>query len=261
MVLDSILVSATAPGSSGASASVAPPGSITLQPDAEPRLAFLVHAGRGAGSRVRIVSPEGHDSTLGFEHGGGAGNVETRTWARFLPKVGQGETLTVTFFGTTTAGQIEAAALGIVYRDVPGGEWIEPAVLEARIENVTSASGTISPTTNAQWPSGTPLSTIHSQLRPQRRYALLGADCGGSSSIIGLSITGPDTGWYRQLWPVGSQTRGSVASGDLIPRIAAEAGIAVPVITGGNASQTMIGLVGNDAATNRITTIYLGLLK
>lgn len=261
MVVDTILVSASSAGSGGTAATVAPPGSLTLQPDATPRFAYLVHLGRTTAAHVRIISPSGHDSTLGFDHGGGYTTLEARVWTRFLPRVGRGETLAVTLYGSATSGHIDSAALGIVYNDVQGGEWISPGALDSQIENVTSGAASLAPTTNATWPTGTPLSTLHTQLHPQRRYAVLGADCGNSANILGVMITGPDTGWYRQLWPVGSQSRGTVASGDLIPRIAAEAGIGVPVITGGNASQTLVGLVGCDLATSRTTTIYLALLK
>lgn len=261
MVLDSLLVSVVAPGSAGAAASVAPPGSLTLQPDARPELAYIVHLGRFTASALQIVTPSGHDTTAGFTLGGGAVIWESRAWARYKPRLGQGETLSVTLFGSATAGQREIAALSIAYRDIPGAEWIDPDSLDSRIDNVTSASISLMPTTNGTWPTGTALSSFHGNLRPQGRYAVLGVDCGSTQHILGVMITGPDTGWYRQLWPAGSESRGTVGAGDLIPRIAAEAGIGVPVITGGNASQTMVGLVGNDAGTARSTTIYLALLK
>lgn len=263
MVIDTLLLSATAPGSGGAAATVASPGSLTLQPDATVQIGAVTVMFQSLNGRLVLISPSGHDTSSGYSTIGGSTSViESMTRTGPFPRLSRGETITATIYGSAAAGDVELAAISLVY-DLPGADTIEAAQLPSRIENVTTAYvSSITPTTNGTWPAGIALSSMHTQLRPQRKYAVLGFEVGSSNTILGASIIGPDTGWYRQLWPVAAASRGSVTPSDYVRRIAAESpALALPVITGGNAPQTMIGLVGNENATSRHVAIQLALLK
>lgn len=259
MILDTLLFRATAPGSSGAAANVAPPGSATLQPDNDPVLAYALAMGQAVTSSVQITTPSGHDTTRGWRSGGGQATARAQLITA-LPRVRRGETLSVTIIGSATAGDVEAMALCVAYPQRPGGEFIAPPS-EAQIEHITSLQGSLTPTTDASWPAGTTLAALQDTLRANRRYAVLGASIGNKDNILCLALSGPETSWYKVAIPVLDQAIDTLPH-TIMPSLAKSVGLPlVPVLNSGNKSQTTVGLVGNENATARTVTIYLALLR
>lgn len=257
MIIDGILVTATAPGTTGVAATVASPGSLTLQPDAEPELAFVLTMFQSPSAFLQITSPDGHDTTRGWRAGGGASNI-TAQLRTYTPKVGRGETLSVTIAGSATAGDIEAAVLAVAYPGLKGGDFIGPNELKPR--HITSIMGSITPSTNGTWPSGTALSSIQDTLRANARYAVLGVEVGNAQNILCAFLTGPDTGWYRVPLPVADQFD-SIRPPTVMPWLAAAVGRPlIPVFNSGNKSQTYLGLVANENGTARQVNLVLAQL-
>lgn len=263
MVLDSLLIFATAPGTGGQAASVSAPGSLTLQPDEDPVLLFGLAMFQAVNSRMVLTNPSAHDTTAGFQVGGGHTTAAARLIVRPLPKVSRGETLNAMFFGSATAGDLEMVSLTIGYPNQPGAEFVSARGIEDQVVNVTTAYfSALQASATGVWPSGQALSTAHPNLRPNGRYAIIGAEVGNADNILGLAVVGPDTGWYRQLWPVVSQSTKSLAPADTLLQVGLyTGGPVVPVIRGGNASQTFFGLMGNENATTRSVAVKLALLK
>lgn len=261
MIIDTLLLFATAPGASGVTPNVASPGSLTLQPDNEPDLAFIATCFQSTAAFLRLSTPSGHDTTVGWRVGGGFTDQLAQIHARYMPKVTKGETISATIAGSSTAGDIELAALAVAYPKLPG-EFVSAQEVRSRAEQFTTVrASTLTPTINGTWPAGSALNTLQDTLKPLRRYAVLGATIGSSANILGLMLTGPDTGFYRVLIPVADQRRGLVLS-DTMYQLAAATGMPIiPTFNGGNVSQTLVGLVGNENATARSVDLILALLK
>lgn len=259
MILDTILTYAVAPGATGVAASVAPPGSLTLRPDYDPVIAYMLAMGQSTSFFARVTSPSGHDTTRGFTVGGGntATSAQLKLWT---PKVKRGETMSVTIGGSTTTGDLEMLAVSVAYPQAPGGRYITRAEVLRRAVQVLSLQGSLTPTTNGTWPAGTTLATFQDTLRANTEYALLGAEVGSAQDILGLMFTGPETAWGRVLIPVSEQKR-ELRQPTLMPEVAGWADMPlVPVFNSGNKSQLSVGLVANENGTARSTTIYLAQL-
>lgn len=252
MILQSLLLSATAPGSGGAVPSI-DGGSLTLRPDADPKIAFVSGMGQAlTPSSLRLTGPSGHDASYGVNYA----LRETRythVW-RSTPRFSRGETMVARLFGSATAGDVEVWSVALAYR-VDGGLFVTADEALEAVE-VHTLNGSLTPTVTGAFPAGVPLSSFQDSLRAQRRYALLGFTVANQQDILGLSIRGPDTGNVWQLWPAWN----AAGAGSHILALGALTGTGVPVIQAGNASQTTIGLVGNENGTARHVSLVVGLL-
>lgn len=261
MIVDGILAFATAPGTTGAAASIAAPGSATLQPDADPILAYALHCPQSTNSFAQVITPSAHDTTRGWRVFNG--NTTQRSALvgvhPLTPKLERGETLNVTIGGSAVAGDIEMLVLAIAYPKIPG-EFAGADVLR-RVRHVTTISGVLTPTTNGTWPSGTALASLQDTLRANQRYAVLGMSIGGGDSIACGMILGPDTSNYRVPIPVWDGQIEPQAAPHRMAALAEQAGLPiVPVINSGNKSSTFLGLVANENGSGRNVSLLLGLL-
>lgn len=259
MLLDALLLSATAPGTAGAAATVAPPGSLTLRPDLDPFIPWILTLGQSTSFAAQITSPSGHDTTRGWRCGGGntAPSAQLKTWT---PRVKRGETLSVTIAGSATAGDIEMLAVQVAWPSGTGAKFIGRSELDRRVVQVHTIQGSITPTTNGTWPAGTALASIQDTLRANTEYAVLGAETGNAQDILCAVITGPDSAWGRVVIPITEQKR-ELRQPTVIPELAAWHGAAfIHVINSGNKTQTNLGLVANENGTARNVTLYLGQL-
>lgn len=259
MILDTVLAYAVAPGASGVAASVAPPGSLTLRPDYDPKIPYIVALGQSTAFFARLTSPSGHDTTRGFTVGGGntTPSAQIKLWT---PSVRRGETLSVTIGGSATAGDVEILAIAVAYPQAQGGRFATRAEVMRRAVQVLSLQGNLTPTTNGTWPAGTTLAAFQDTLRANTEYAVLGAEVGNANDILGMMFTGPETAWARVLVPVTEQKR-DLRQPTLMPELAGwtEQPL-VPVFNSGNKTQLSVGLVANENGTPRQTTVYLAQL-
>jgi len=261
MIIDGLLAFVIAPGPSGAAAQIATPGSATLQPDADPVLAYALHCTQSTNSFAQVITPSGHDTTRGWRvHGGNSTQRSALVGVHPLtPKLERGETLNITIGGSATAGDVEFLVLGIAYPKIPG-EFAGADVLR-RVRHVTSISGTITPSTNGQWPTGTALASLQDTLRANQRYAVLGVSVSDANGIACAMLVGPDTSNYRVPLPVWDSQFFPQATPHRMAALAEQSGLPlVPVINSGNKTSTFLGLVANENGTPRNFSLLLGLL-
>jgi hypothetical protein len=261
MIIDGLLAFVVAPGTAGAAAQFAAPGSATLQPDADPILAYALHCPQATSSFAQVITPSGHDTTRGWRvHQGGTAQRSALVGVHPLtPKIERGETLSITIGGSATAGDVEFLVLGVAYPKIPG-EFAGADVLR-RVRHITTISGSLTPTTNGQWPTGTALAALQDTLRANQRYAVLGVSIGNGDGIACAMLVGPDTSNYRVPIPVWD---GQIEPQSAPHRMAALAEMSglpiVPVINSGNKTSTFLGLVANENGTARNVSLLLGLL-
>jgi hypothetical protein len=175
------------------------------------------------------------------------------------PKIERGETLSITIGGSATAGDVEFLVLGIAYPKIPG-EFAGADVLR-RVRHVTSISGSLTPTTNGQWPTGSALASLQDTLRANQRYAVLGVSLGNGDAIACAMLVGPDTSNYRVPIPVWDGQIEPQAAPHRMAALAEQSGLPiVPVINSGNKTSTFLGLVANENGTARNVSLLLGLL-
>jgi len=148
---------------------------------------------QGAGT-LRIRSPRLHDNVQGIR----VGTVVSEP-VPLLPmgkpqKLIPQDTLTVELSGSSTAGDIESAALLIYYANLPGIEarFITPQELRERMVNIEAVENTIATGVAGGWSGEEAINAEFDNFKANTDYALIGYQV--SAECLAVRWRGSDTG-------------------------------------------------------------------
>lgn len=199
--IDTVVFTATNPGSGGAAATANTGDSLTVRnfPNtAFARLDGLVRQGATEGF-IEVKSPRMHDAVRGLHYI----SAETPTVFLLPRNTGQpvfpADTLTVNLSGGTA--EVDAGAWFAYYSDVTGIDTLVASweAISGMVKNLTAIEVDVSAqATSGAW-SDTVLTTTQNLLKANTYYALLGYITDTAALAIGLK--GPETGNLRLCGP------------------------------------------------------------
>jgi len=260
MHLETIGVTATAPGTGGAAGSAVAGDSLVIKNGKNPRIIQVAADYQGAGF-IQIAFPTGHDTTRGWRQPVAAGEPTPRlVMGLALPLTAQ-ETMAVTIAGSATGGDVENATLLVAYDDLPGSQqnlrkWSQ---VEKAVEKLTTVYVTIAAGTGGTWSGSEAINADSDLLIANRDYALLGIEF--LSECAAVSIKGPDTAGVRIAVP------GSVEFADLSANYFAALSRAfgdeplIPIINSANKNNTLLEVLADENGGNITCALQLALLK
>lgn len=223
------------------------------------------------GGRVYVVSPHLHDvgDGLNFEF-----NLDDPTLASNLSQMQElasKDLLTIKMDGSNSAGEVETAVMNILYEKVGKTDAVlinNPILAERMASNVrgkqlfnmkhtiTSASG------GTDWSGSVPLNDISKQMRPNSKYAFLGASNRSKSGVVqphGVRVTASEFGNVGIFIPTARQF--APFSKNFFPILSKETGYdLIPVVSGSNAGAINIEVVADENdGTFEFTTYWVEL--
>jgi len=262
MHIEAVGFSATAPGSSGATASAFSGDSLTTKNKREgsrAMLAALWGLNQTAGWQ-QVTWPTAHDRTRGFRYPVPASQVSIGVYGFLAPKVEGQEDITATIAGSATAGDIEIGVALMWYEDVPGiaGRLIGADEAKSRVEKITTVFATLATGTSGGW-SGSEVITAESDLLlANRDYAVLGAVVQDRCAAVGLRA--PDWGGQRIAVP-GEPNDAELTSRFFVELSARMQLPAVPVFNSGNKGNVLLDAAQDENGTDVDVAWVLGLLS
>lgn len=234
--LETIGASATAPGAGGAAMAAVAGDSLRIRDSAKAHLLDVMQAYQVVG-HTRITSPLIHDNVVGLTIR--TPPSSTGKPARTLPyaqSLTPQDTLTLQAVGSATAGDVELAALQIMYEDLAGvdANLIMPSELEGRAIELFAPRVTIT-STAAGWTGTVAITALDDQLKANQEYAWCGIRADGAEvNALAVGMVSPDWGNLRIGCPIieaGSYGRSSAYF------VALSADLGYPLIPVFNASQ------------------------
>lgn len=213
----------------------------------------------GAGAStdwVRVRSPRMHDNNQGLRLWlGGTKDTELLPW-------GMSEVLFASDTPTVEIDLTAAATGGILleydYDDVPGINQRLGGVadIQGRIVHIAGVEVDVTSGIIGNWGAGAAINTSFDNFKADTDYALLGYLC--SVAVLGLAITGQDTGNVKVGGPGNTDTRRTcdyfVRQSELTGRSC------IPIIAANNKGGTLLQAVDVAAATATKVTLLLAEL-
>lgn len=256
--IETILWQATAPGSGGATASVATGDTAVVRGAPGSRGAVLVSVvwRTQAAGWVRVTRASGHDLVRGWQASAPAGLTRVAIVpGRGVPSV-PGEAVGVTIAGSGTAGQIERVAVTLWYEQLGA---IEAALvgyddLVRQAGREVTVEITLSAGTAGGWSGEVALNAQSDLLRADRRYAVLGA--WSSVESVWPSLRGPGLGGLRVVCPPGGS--GYPCSDVYFLELSRVTGLpTVPVVSGSDRPGWLVGCSADQAGGSPRVTLYM----
>lgn len=200
MHIETIGVTATAPGASGAAAAAVAGDSLIVKNGKRPRILNTWADFQGTGW-MQIVFPTGHDTTRNWRNPVVASEVTSRMPFGLAMDLTPQEQMAITFAGSATSGDIENACLLMAYDEMPGSEqhlmsWDE---VERRAYKLTTVQYTLDITAGGAWNGSEAINADSDLLLANRNYALIGIEL--QTECCAVSIKGPDTAGVRMAVP------------------------------------------------------------
>lgn len=261
MHIEAVGFSATAPGSSGASASAFSGDSLTtknVREGSRAVLAALWGKNQTAGWQ-QVTWPTAHDRTRGFRFPVPASMVSIGVFGFHAPPLQGQEDITATIAGSATAGDIEIGVALLWYEDVPGiaGRLITAEEARSRVGKITTVFATISAGTSGGWSGEEAITAESDLLLANRDYAVLGAVVQDRCAAVGLRA--PD--WGGQRIAVPGEPNDSELTSRFFVELAARMGqAAVPVFNSGNKGNVLLDAAQDENGTDVEVAWVLGLL-
>lgn len=260
MHIETIGITATAPGTSGAAAAACAGDSLVIKNGKNPQIIQAACDFQGAGF-LQITFPTGHDTTRGFRVPVAAGEPTPRLVMGLSMMLTAQETMAVTVAGSATAGDVENGVLLVSYDDLPGSQqnlrkWSQ---VDKQIEKLTTVYVTLAAGTGGTWSGSEAINADSDLLIANRDYALLGIEF--LTECAAISIKGPDTAGVRIAVP------GSVEFADLSANYFAALSRAfgdapyIPVINSANKNNTLLEVLADENGGNVTCALMLALLK
>jgi len=260
---EAIVAQATAPGASGAAASIAPgSGTTTLSARSSPGRVniFQLWAFLQATGFSQPVWNSGHDAIRNFRCAVNATNPFHQKPFNQDLLCNPNEDFTITLGGSGTAGDVESFVMIAEYEELGGasGSYITEAELSRRdtgmlttveMELVGSAAG---------WTGSTALTATSALLKAGMEYAVLGITTDTACAAIGLQ--GPGTGNYRTACP-GNTVQTEMQAQWFLRAAALGDRAAIPVINADDAKTTLLSFVQNENNISPNVTLFLAALK
>lgn len=258
--IETIAASATAPGAGGAAMAAVTGDSLTIRDSAAGTLIDVMADFQAVG-RLRITSPLLHDSTVGLSYRIPI-NTDSKPFGMVVPQVlTPQDTLVMNAIGSATAGDVELAALTIMYEDLAGidGRFIDSKELYSRLEDVFVPRLDVT-TTAAGWSGDVAITALDDQFKANREYAWLGMVSDDDfADVLAIGMVSPDFGNLRIGCPVPVQGVCNVAN--YFIKLSDKFGIsAIPVINSSQKSNIILSGLGNENAASYQGSLIFGLL-
>lgn len=257
MHLELLSYSATAP-STGAAAAAATGDSLTIKNSNGPARIIAWWTKAQTLGYHQLTYPSAHDSTRAIRVLAPVGvAVHDLPAIELKPQ----ELMTLTIVGSATAGDVEAGAMLIWYRDLPGttARLINAAELDRRRESPLSVYVTQASTAGIYGVEEL-INAESDLLKANSDYAVLGID--SSLTTLSNNLRGPDIGNVRIGSPPPSPLTNTHVTEDWFYRLSQRTGLAtIPVISSGNRASTYIGQSTDENAAASVQAVHLQLLK
>lgn len=256
--IETIAASATAPGASPGAAMAAVTGdSLRIRDALKAGLIDNAQLIQGAsGGTVRITSPLLHDNTVGINQRSSVNNKAYNQYGYMQPLTPQ-DTLTLNAVGSATAGDVELAALTIMYEDLAGidANLITFADLQSRFIEFFGPRFSIAGTA-AGWTGSTLLTASDDQWKANEEYAWLGISVDASfANVLMVGLTSPDWGNLRLACPIDVLNHHNITS--YWPRVARNMGKpCIPVLNASQKSNINYTILQNENNTT-VTGVML----
>lgn len=201
--METIGASATAPGTGAAMTAVAGDSLRVRDASAASLLSVSTNFQAVGGGTLRITSPLLHDNTVGINQRTIA--AQKGYWAvparqSLTPQ----DTLTLNAVGSAVAGDVETAALTVMYEDLAGidGALIMTSELRSRAVELFCPRVNVT-TTGAGWTGTVSLTALDDQYKANEEYAWLGV-CSDAiyANAHMLGMVSPDWGNLRIACPL-----------------------------------------------------------
>jgi len=256
--LETIAASAVAPGAGGAAMSAVTGNSLRVRDASASWLLDVMQLYQAAGS-TRITSPLLHDNVVGLTLRAETGNQQYLQLPWVQPLTPQ-DTLTLNAAGSAVAGDVELAALQIMYEDLAGvdANLINVSEMRRRAVELFSPRAVIT-STGAGWTGDVAITALDDQLKANQEYAWLGVASDGTvpnASAVGM--VSPDWGNLRIASPLnpGEHVETAYYLANLSERSAMPT---IPVFNASQKSNVVMTLLANENIT--IANINLFLVR
>lgn len=247
---ETIGASATAPGAGGAAMAAVAGDSLRVRDSAKANLLDVMQDYQATG-QTRITSPLLHDNVVGITLRCPP-NTTNKAY-RQLPvpqRLTPQDTLTLQAIGSAVAGDVELAALQIMYEDLAGvdANLILPSELESRAIDVFCPRVSIT-TTAAGWTGTVAITALDDQLKANQEYAWCGIRVDAQElNALAVGMVSPDWGNLRIGCPIGETSPMSKTSSYFIG-LSSDMGIPlIPVFNASQKSNVILTALGNENA-------------
>lgn len=265
LTLDSIGITATAPGATGAAFAAVTNDSLTVKHCKGGRADIAaIWCDFQGGGFIQVNWPTAHDVTRGWRARVVASEVTARNVLGLRFPVNEQETMTVLGAGSATAGDVENGVIQLIYPEgIPGVaqnmiSWSQLKRRAAKERTQTTVDFTIDVTAGGAWNGSELINADSDLLIANREYAVLGIEFGVECCAIG--IRGADTGNLRLAVP------GSIEFADLSHEWFALLSRAwgdeatIPVINSANKSATFLDALQDENIADVTGSLILVLL-
>lgn len=261
-LLESIAVTATAPGASPVAATVATGQSLTVRDTSgEPLIVGLMHKRQVTGV-FRLTSPLLHDTSNGYLDTIQA-TATRNVFLVSLQSLSPQDTLSVAVSGSAVAGDIELSCFHVYYPNVAGvdARLTDEVGVRRRGVSVFSKQVSVVATAVGGYTGGTALNATNDYFKANTDYAILGVSAPASTGVLGWRLVGPDWGNVGIVCYNDSYYEDIGAS--YFARLSRESNIpCVPVFNSANRSQILVSALGDEnAAGTYAVTVHMVELR
>jgi len=260
MHIESIGLSATAPGAGGAAGAAFTGDSLITKFGKNPRLT-MVNCDYQANGFIQLAWPTAHDTTRGWRARVIASEVTPRLPFGVSLPLNPQEQITALIAGSATAGDVEQCLLQMAYDDLPGSDqrlmsWSQ---VQAKTEKMTTVDFSITTTAGPGWSGSEAINADSDLLIAGRDYAVLGYDVG--VECLGIGLRAPETSGVRIAVP------GSIEFSDLanqwFPVMSRAFGNApmIPIINANNKANILLDAAQDENAAAVTGSMILALLR
>lgn len=208
--------------------------------------------------QVRIRSPRFHDDVQGIRKIAAAASVRNLFGDEFEQRLFPNDPLR--FDMTGGAAEVDAAAMLVYYRDLPGvsarlelWESIKSRIIDI-MGQVVDVAG---PATSGDWSAGTTITTPNDNLKADTDYAVLGYEV--SAEVLAVGISGTDTGNLRVGGPGPTE---AIETRDWFVGLAKHHGTPhIPVFNSNNRGNTLVSVARITAAGTVNVSLQLARLS
>ena len=249
---ETVMVQATAPGTTVTAYAAQSPGSLTVRSTAQTtdiRLLAMWSYQNGAGI-ARLHSPRMHDNVEGIRQQVLATQATPTIPQMALQRMYPQDTLVWEGTGSATAGDIETGFFSLYYQDLPGvaARFIDQNELARRGVNIAAVEIDTTPGTAGGWSGGSALNKTKDQWKANTDYAVLGATFSATSGSGAIAFSGPDTGNLYVGMP--AETGQFELLQEYFVRLTIKSGIPlIPVVNAANKAGTLLYVGANEDGT------------
>ncbi|MCI0549671.1 MAG: hypothetical protein L0287_01815 [Anaerolineae bacterium] len=203
VAIETIGISATAPGTGAAGAAVAG-DSLRIRDAGMAGLIAIAGSRQGtSGGALRLTSPLLHDNVVGIRSIFDTGPTTENRLSVMQPLNPQ-DTLTATVVGSSTVGAVEVSMISVYYENLAGvsANLISDTELERRAVELYQPLLTLAAGSAAGWTGSANLAATENALKANREYAWVGISSVPNTDAAAFGLVSPDWGNLRIAVPI-----------------------------------------------------------